>query len=52
LISQPFIAAVKAALTEVGVPVGLPRAPVAALEPAAAARIAELASALHLVSAS
>jgi 4-hydroxy-tetrahydrodipicolinate synthase len=52
MISQPFIAAVKAGLTAVGLPVGTPREPVAELDPAAAARIAELASALRPVPAS
>jgi 4-hydroxy-tetrahydrodipicolinate synthase len=52
MISQPFIAAVKAGLTAVGLPVGTPRKPVAELDPAAAARIAELASALRPVAAS
>jgi 4-hydroxy-tetrahydrodipicolinate synthase len=52
MISQPFIAAVKAGLAAVGLPVGAPRAPVAELDPAAAARIAELTSALRPVSAS
>ncbi len=52
MISQPFIAAVKAGLTAVGLPVGPPREPVVELDPAAAARIAELASALRPVPAS
>lgn len=52
IMAQPFIPAVKAALTAVGFPVGPPREPVAALAPAAAARITELASALRLVPAS
>jgi 4-hydroxy-tetrahydrodipicolinate synthase len=52
MISQPFIAAVKAGLTAVGLPVGTPREPVAELDAAAAARIAELASALRPVLAS
>ena len=43
IMAQPFIAAVKAGLAAVGFPVGGPRPPVAALEPAAAARIAQLA---------
>jgi len=51
IMAQPFIAAVKAGLAAVGFPVGSPRAPVAALDPAAAARIAELAAALHPVPA-
>lgn len=43
IMAQPFIAAVKAGLAAVGFPVGVPRPPVAALDPAAAARIAQLA---------
>ncbi|GAB3346130.1 dihydrodipicolinate synthase family protein [Modestobacter lapidis] len=49
IMTQPFIPAVKAALTAVGFPVGPPRAPVAPLEPAAAARIEELAAAVSPV---
>lgn len=52
IMAQPFIPAVKAALTAVGVPVGAPREPVAALDPVAAARIAELAAVLQPVPAS
>jgi len=52
IMAQPFIPAVKAALAAVGFPVGDPRKPVAALDPAAAARIAELAAALQPVPAS
>jgi 4-hydroxy-tetrahydrodipicolinate synthase len=52
MISQPFIAAVKTGLKAAGLPVGPPREPVAELDPAAAARIAELASALRSVRAS
>ena len=52
MISQPFIPAVKAGLAAVGFPVGTPRAPVAGLDAAASARIAELASALRPVPAS
>jgi 4-hydroxy-tetrahydrodipicolinate synthase len=51
IMAQPFIAGVKAGLAAVGFPVGSPRAPVAALDSAAAARIAELAAALHPVPA-
>jgi len=51
IMAQPFIAAVKAGLAATGFPVGSPRAPVAALDPAAAVRIAELAAALHPVPA-
>ncbi|GAA2866503.1 hypothetical protein GCM10010472_24820 [Pseudonocardia halophobica] len=43
IMAQPFIAAVKAGLAAVGFPVGAPRPPVAELDPAAAARIAQLA---------
>lgn len=52
IMAQPFIPAVKAGLAAVGFPVGRPREPVAALDPAAAARIAELAAGLQPVSAS
>ena len=52
IMDQPFIPAVKAGLAAVGFPVGRPREPVAALDPAAAARIAELAASLQPVSAS
>ena len=52
IMAQPFIPAVKAALTAVGFPVGTPREPVAELTGAAAARIAELASGLRPVPAS
>jgi len=51
IMAQPFIPAVKAGLAGVGFPVGRPREPVAALDPAAAARIAELAASLQPVSA-
>ena len=44
--AQPFIAAVKAALPAAGFDAGPPRAPFHALDPDAAARIVELASAL------
>jgi 4-hydroxy-tetrahydrodipicolinate synthase len=52
IMAQPFIPAVKAALTAVGFPVGKPREPVAGLDAAAAARISELASGLRPVPAS
>lgn len=52
IMAQPFIPAVKAGLAAVGFPVGRPREPVAGLDPAAAARIAELAAGLHPVPAS
>jgi 4-hydroxy-tetrahydrodipicolinate synthase len=51
IMAQPFIPAVKAALTAVGFPVGAPREPVAPLGSDASARIAELASALRPVPA-
>src|SRR5690348_12292813 len=43
IMAQPFVAAVKAGLAAVGFPVGAPRPPFAALDPAAAARITQLA---------
>jgi 4-hydroxy-tetrahydrodipicolinate synthase len=49
IMGQPFIPAVKAGLAAVGFPVGNPREPVAGLDPAAAARIAELAAGLQPV---
>jgi 4-hydroxy-tetrahydrodipicolinate synthase len=52
IMAEPFIPAVKSALTAVGFPVGAPRPPVAELAPDAAARIAQLASALRTVTAS
>jgi 4-hydroxy-tetrahydrodipicolinate synthase len=52
IMAQPYIAAVKAGLAAVGFPAGTPREPVAGLDPAAAARIVELAAALRLVPAS
>jgi 4-hydroxy-tetrahydrodipicolinate synthase len=52
IMARPFVPAVKAALTAIGFPVGEPREPVAALTPAAAAHITELASALRPVPAS
>ena len=52
IMAQPFIPAVKAGLAAVGFPVGRPRKPVAGLDPAATARIAELAAGLQPVSAS
>jgi 4-hydroxy-tetrahydrodipicolinate synthase len=52
IMNQPFIPAVKAGMAAVGFPVGPPRAPVAELDPAAAARIAQLATALHPILAS
>jgi 4-hydroxy-tetrahydrodipicolinate synthase len=52
IMAQPFIPAVKAGLAAVGFPVGRPREPVAGLDPAAGARIAELAAGLHPVPAS
>ena len=52
IMNQPFIAAVKAGMAAVGFPVGVPRAPVAELDPAAAARIAQLAKAVDAIPAS
>lgn len=49
IMTQPFIPAVKAGLAAMGFPVGAPRPPIAGLPPAAAACIAELASALRPV---
>jgi 4-hydroxy-tetrahydrodipicolinate synthase len=46
IMNEPFIAAVKAGMAAVGFPVGVPRAPVADLDPDAAARIAKLAAAV------
>jgi 4-hydroxy-tetrahydrodipicolinate synthase len=46
IMAQPFIPAVKAALTAVGFPVGPPRPPVAELDPDAIAHIAKLATAV------
>ena len=46
IMAQPFIPAVKAALTAVGFPVGDPRPPIAPLDPDAAARITALAAAV------
>jgi 4-hydroxy-tetrahydrodipicolinate synthase len=47
IMAQPFIPAVKAALAAVGFPAGRPRGPISELDPAAAARIAELAAGLQ-----
>jgi 4-hydroxy-tetrahydrodipicolinate synthase len=52
IMAQPFIPAVKAGLAAAGFPAGRPREPVAELDPAAAARIAELAASLQPVAAS
>jgi 4-hydroxy-tetrahydrodipicolinate synthase len=52
IMNEPFIAAIKAGLTAVGFPVGAPRSPVAELDPAATARIAQLATAVHPILAS
>jgi 4-hydroxy-tetrahydrodipicolinate synthase len=46
IMAEPFIPAVKAALTAVGFDIGDPRPPVAALSPDAAARISTLATAV------
>jgi 4-hydroxy-tetrahydrodipicolinate synthase len=45
--AQPFIPAVKAGMAAVGFPVGVPRPPVAELDPAATAHIAQLAAQLE-----
>ena len=50
--AHPFIPAVRAGLEAVGFPIGSPREPVARLDVAAAAHIAELATALGPVPAS
>ncbi len=52
IMNLPFVPAVKAALAAVGFPVGVPRAPVAELDPDAAARIARLATAVDPILAS
>ncbi len=44
IMNEPFIAAVKSGMAAVGFSVGVPRPPVAELDPDAAARIAKLAS--------
>jgi 4-hydroxy-tetrahydrodipicolinate synthase len=46
IMNEPFIPAVKAGLAAVGFPVGVPRAPIADLDPEASARIAKLAAAV------
>ena len=46
IMNEPFIAAVKSGLAAVGFSVGVPRPPVAELDPDAAARIAKLATAV------
>jgi 4-hydroxy-tetrahydrodipicolinate synthase len=52
IMSAPFIPAVKSALTALGVPIGGPRRPLLDLDPATAATIAALATALpHLSNA-
>jgi len=51
IMAQPFIPAVKAALAATGFPVGRTRAPIAGLDPAPAARIAELVAATSRVAA-
>ncbi len=52
IMQQPFVSAVKAVLGAVALPVGPPREPVAPLDPAATARIADLVAEERLVSAS
>ena len=46
IMAQPFIPAVKAGLAAVSFPIGVPRAPIAELDPDAAASIAKLATAV------
>jgi 4-hydroxy-tetrahydrodipicolinate synthase len=46
IMNQPFIPAVKAGMAAVGFPVGVPRAPIAELDPDAAASIAKVATAV------
>ena len=52
IMQQPFVPAVKAVLGAVALPVGPPRAPIAPLDPATTARIADLVAENRLVSAS
>ena len=52
IMSEPFVAAVKAALVAVGFPVGVPRPPVAELDPEAAARITQLAKEVQMTTSS
>ena len=52
IMAHPFIPAVRAGLEAVGFPIGPPRPPVAKLDDAATAHIAELAAALRSVPAS
>src|SRR4051812_46909559 len=52
IMAQPFVAAVKAGLTAVGVPAGTPREPFAELDPTASAHLAELASAVGQITES
>jgi dihydrodipicolinate synthase/N-acetylneuraminate lyase len=52
IMAHPFIPAVRAGLEAVGFPIGSPRPPVAKLDPAATAHIAELAAAVRPVPAS
>ncbi|MGD9527169.1 aldehyde dehydrogenase family protein [Pseudonocardia sp.] len=48
IMNVPFVAAVKAGMAATGFPVGVPRAPVAELDPDAAARITTLAKELQM----
>ena len=48
IMNEPFIAAVKAGMAAVGFPVGVPRAPVAELDPDAVARITKFAKELQV----
>jgi 4-hydroxy-tetrahydrodipicolinate synthase len=52
IMSAPFIPAIKAALNAQGFPAGVPRKPIAALDPATTATISELAAALPQFSTS
>ena len=49
IMQQPFVPAVKAVLSAVGLPVGPPRAPIAPLDAATTARIADLVAKSQLV---
>ncbi len=52
VMQQPFMPAVKAVVSALGLPVGPPRAPIAPLDLAATTRIVDLVAATRLVSAS
>lgn len=51
VMQEPFIAAIKGVLDALGVPVGVPRAPLAPLDPATATRINDLVSSVRLATA-